>query len=55
MKGKLKTKLDFRFDVEDTLPDLNFLTSDPKEKRDERIIILKKNKRKTKKTNSELF
>jgi len=55
MKKGLKTDLEFRFGVNDDLPDLNFVIKDPPEKVKEKIIIVKKNKKKSKKINSELF
>jgi len=55
MKNGLKTKLEFRFGADDSgMPDLNFVVSNPREKKKAEIRIIRK-KKKSKKTNSELF
>jgi hypothetical protein len=45
-KKGLKTKLDFRFDVDDMeIPELNFVSDDPKPRETEKIKIVSKKKK----------
>jgi hypothetical protein len=47
MKKGLKTKLEFGFNIEDSLPDLNYnLDMDKEETKKKEIIIIKKKPRK---------
>ena len=52
---KLKTKLDFKFNIDDLeIPVLDFLSEDPAEKTDE-IRIIKKRRKTRKKSTTKLF
>jgi hypothetical protein len=56
MKKGLKTKLEFRFGVNDLeVPDLNFMVADPPKKEVKKIRIIKKEKKRSKKISTELF
>jgi hypothetical protein len=55
-RSGLKTDLEFRFGVNDLeVPDLNFAIAEPPKKEIKKIIIIKKNKKRSKKIHTELF
>jgi hypothetical protein len=52
----LRTKLEFRFGASDLeVPNMDFIMNDPPQKKKKEIRIIKKTRKNSKKTGSELF